>query len=167
MVTRIILSVFLILQNQLALLWPFIGLTELSQVHNKHIFNWLSFLDSVAALDFVACQSKKAAKPAVQRMMVSSSSKRANIWNILHSLLVFALFEDVMLSCCETAGYVRFALFTCGYGYSPPLATLAWANFHFLNAKVQLALLLHLDCRINMSLIVLLMINLYGRCFAL
>ena len=38
----------------------------------------------------------------------------------LHSLLVFALFEDVMLSCCETAGYVRFALFTSGYGYSPP-----------------------------------------------
>ena len=42
----------------------------------------------------------------------------------LHSLLVFALFEDVMLSCCETAGYVRFALFTSGYGYSPPSATL-------------------------------------------
>ena len=41
----------------------------------------------------------------------------------LHSLLVFALFEDVMLSCCETAGYVRFALFTSGYGYSPPSAT--------------------------------------------
>ena len=33
--------------------------------------------------------------------------------------------EDVMLSCCETAGYVRFALFTSGYGYSPPSATLA------------------------------------------
>ena len=48
----------------------------------------------------------------------------------LHSLLVFALFEDVMLSCCETAGYVRFALFTSGYGYSPPSATLAWDNFH-------------------------------------
>jgi len=43
----------------------------------------------------------------------------------LNSLLVFALFEDVMLSCCETAGYVRFALFTSGYGYSPPSATLA------------------------------------------
>ena len=43
----------------------------------------------------------------------------------LHRLLVFALFEDVMLSCCETAGYVRFALFTSGYGYSPPSATLA------------------------------------------
>ena len=43
----------------------------------------------------------------------------------LHSLLVFALFEDVMLYCCETAGYVRFALFTSGYGYSPPSATLA------------------------------------------
>ena len=55
----------------------------------------------------------------------------------LHSLLVFALFEDVMLSCCETAGYVRFALFTSGYGYSPPSATLAWDNFHLLNAKVQ------------------------------
>ena len=41
----------------------------------------------------------------------------------LHSLLVFALFEDVLLSCCETAGYVRFALFTSGYGYSPPSAT--------------------------------------------
>ena len=42
----------------------------------------------------------------------------------LHSLLVFALFEDVMLFCCETAGSVRFALFTSGYGYSPPSATL-------------------------------------------
>ena len=31
---------------------------------------------------------------------------------------MFALFEDVMLSCCETAGYVRFAIFTSGYGYS-------------------------------------------------
>ena len=41
----------------------------------------------------------------------------------LHSLLVFALFEDILLSCCETAGYVRFALFTSGYGYSPPSAT--------------------------------------------
>ena len=53
----------------------------------------------------------------------------------LHSLLVFALFEDVMLSCCETAGYVRFALFTSGYGYSPPSATLAWDNFHFFMRK--------------------------------
>ena len=43
----------------------------------------------------------------------------------LHSLFVFALFEDVMLSCCETAGCVRFALFTSGYGYSPPSATLS------------------------------------------
>ena len=43
----------------------------------------------------------------------------------LHNLLVFALFEDVLFSCSETAGYVRFALFTSGYGYSPPSATLA------------------------------------------
>ena len=43
----------------------------------------------------------------------------------INSLLVFALFEDVIFSCCETAGYVRFALFTSGYGYSPPSATLA------------------------------------------
>ena len=43
----------------------------------------------------------------------------------LNNLLVFALFEDVMLSCLEPAGYVRFALFTSGYGYSPPSATLA------------------------------------------
>ena len=48
----------------------------------------------------------------------------------MHSLLMFALFEDVFFSCCETAGYVRFALFTSGYGYSPPSATLAWDNFH-------------------------------------
>ena len=41
-----------------------------------------------------------------------------------YSQLVFALFEDVLLFCFETAGFVRFALFTCGYGYSPPLATL-------------------------------------------
>ena len=37
---------------------------------------------------------------------------------------MFALFEDVLFYCCETAGYVRFALFTSGYGCSPPLATL-------------------------------------------
>ena len=43
----------------------------------------------------------------------------------IYCLLVFALFEDVLFSCCETAGYVRFALFTSGYGYSPPSATLA------------------------------------------
>ena len=43
----------------------------------------------------------------------------------LHSLLLFALFEDVLFSYSETAGYVRFALFTSGYGYSPPSATLA------------------------------------------
>ena len=42
----------------------------------------------------------------------------------LHSLLVFALFEDVLFSYSETAGYVRFALFTSGYGYSPPSAPL-------------------------------------------
>ena len=56
----------------------------------------------------------------------------------LHSLLVFALFEDVLLSYCEAAGYVRFALFTSGYGYSPPSATLAGDNYHILKAKVQL-----------------------------
>ena len=38
-------------------------------------------------------------------------------------LLMFALFEDVLTTCCETAGSVRFALFTSGYGYSPPSAT--------------------------------------------
>ena len=43
----------------------------------------------------------------------------------MHNSLVFALFEDDLFSCCETAGYVRFALFTSGYGYSPPSATLA------------------------------------------
>ena len=43
----------------------------------------------------------------------------------IQSLLVFALFEDVLLSFCETAGYVHFALSTSGYGYSPPSATLA------------------------------------------
>ena len=43
----------------------------------------------------------------------------------LNSLLVFALFEDVLFTFCETAGYVRFALFTSGYGYSPPSATFA------------------------------------------
>ena len=43
----------------------------------------------------------------------------------LHNILMFALFEDVLFSFRETAGYVRFALFTSGYGYSPPLATLA------------------------------------------
>ena len=43
----------------------------------------------------------------------------------LHSLLVFALFEDVLTFCYKAAGYVRFALFTSGYGYSPPSATLA------------------------------------------
>ena len=42
-----------------------------------------------------------------------------------YSLLMFALFEDVLFSCCETAGYVRFALFTSGYGYSPSSRTLA------------------------------------------
>ena len=33
--------------------------------------------------------------------------------------------EDGPLAYGETAGYVRFALFTSGYGYSPPSATLA------------------------------------------
>ncbi len=42
----------------------------------------------------------------------------------LNNLLVFALFEDVISACIGTAGYVRFALFTSGYGYSPPSATL-------------------------------------------
>ena len=57
-------------------------------------------------------------------MKIISSSKMANIGGF-YSLLVFALFEDVLLFCFETAGFVRFALFTSGYGYSPPLATLA------------------------------------------
>ena len=38
---------------------------------------------------------------------------------------MFALFEDVFFIAVITAGYVRFALFTSGYGYSPPSATLA------------------------------------------
>ena len=56
---------------------------------------------------------------------------------------MFALFEDVMLSCCETAGYVRFALFTSGYGYSPPSATLWQATkssartFYILSYKIK------------------------------
>ena len=33
--------------------------------------------------------------------------------------------EDGLLAYGETAGYVRFALSTSGYGYSPPSATLA------------------------------------------
>ena len=42
-----------------------------------------------------------------------------------HGLLMFALFEDGPLAYGETAGCVRFALSTSGYGYSPPSATLA------------------------------------------
>ena len=38
---------------------------------------------------------------------------------------MFALFEDASFDYCETAGSVRFAHFTSGYGYSPPSATLA------------------------------------------
>ena len=37
---------------------------------------------------------------------------------------MFALFEDASFGHGGTAGYVRFALFTSGYGYSPPSATL-------------------------------------------
>ena len=36
---------------------------------------------------------------------------------------MFALFEDASFDHCETAGSVRFARFTSGYGYSPPSAT--------------------------------------------
>ena len=103
---------------------------------------------NVAALDLTACQSNKTVN------LKQASPKAANIHNrwlscqrqrslrssneqykivleegehmaYIQSLLVFALFEDVLLSFCETAGYVRFALFTSGYGYSPPSATLA------------------------------------------
>ena len=36
------------------------------------------------------------------------------------SLLMFALFEDVLFSCHETAGEESEANITCGYRYSPP-----------------------------------------------
>ena len=34
-------------------------------------------------------------------------------------MLLFALFEDVLSAFSATAGYVRFARFTSGYGHSP------------------------------------------------
>jgi len=53
-------SFFLLLQQIVSL---FVAI-ELLQVHNKHIFKRLSSQESVAALDFVACQSKKASPKA-------------------------------------------------------------------------------------------------------
>ena len=37
---------------------------------------------------------------------------------------MFALFEDDLTIILRTAGFAAFALFTSGYGYSPPSATL-------------------------------------------
>jgi len=54
---------------------------------------------------------------------VRTSSKRANIRK-LYMPPMFALFEDASFGHGGTAGSVRFALFTSGYGYSPPSATL-------------------------------------------
>ena len=42
----------------------------------------------------------------------------------VHEPLMFALFEDASFGYGGTAGSVRFALFTSGYGCSPPSATL-------------------------------------------
>jgi len=42
----------------------------------------------------------------------------------LHSLLVFALFEDDFTIIHGTAGFAAFDSSTSGYGYSPPSATL-------------------------------------------
>ena len=82
--------------------------TELSITTELSHLKWKFSQASVVALDFVACQSKK----------------RANIGNICLACLCSPSSDD-LFSCCETAGYVRFALFTSGYGYSPPSATLA------------------------------------------
>ena len=70
----------------------------------------ISITAGLAAEGSEACGSKDDGK------IVLEEGEHMEYW---HSLLVFALFEDVMLSCCETAGSVRFALFTSGYGYSP------------------------------------------------
>ena len=91
---------------------------------------------SVAALDFVACLSKKAAN--IHNRWLSCRRQRSlrsphgqykivleedEHMGPIKTLLMFALFEDVSFSFCETAGYVRFALFTSGYGYSPSSRT--------------------------------------------
>ena len=66
---------------------------------------------------------------------------------------MFALFEDAMLSCCETAGYVRFALFTSGYGYSPPSATLwqatKWLNGNLVGISINLCKSIQKELFIN------------------
>ena len=59
---------------------------------------------------------------------VSRLAHSFHLWTCVastHGLLMFALFEDGPLAYGETAGCVRFALSTSGYGYSPPSATLA------------------------------------------
>ena len=82
--------------------------TELLKVYYGHLSQ-----ASVAALDFVACQSKKAANihnrwlSCRRQRSLRSSHEQYKIvleegehMEYLHSLLVFALFEDVLLSCC-------------------------------------------------------------------
>ena len=85
-------------------LFLFFLFTELSQVHNKHICRRLLSLDSVAALSFVACQSKKAAnihnRWLSYRRRLSLGSKNDGMIvlekgehrNLLYSMLVFAIF---------------------------------------------------------------------------
>ena len=62
------------------------------------------------------------------------------------SLLMFALFEDVLFSCHETAGEESEANVTCGYRYSPPSCSgkrqsrarrrLLESNLHKIHAKI-------------------------------
>ena len=67
-----------------------------------------------------------------------SSSKRANIRGIFTVYLCSPSSRTFYFSCYETAGYVRFALFTSGYGYSPSSRTLAWdSSCYIINAKVS------------------------------
>ena len=134
--------------------WPinFISLTELSylkqatprstlslaKARRRRRRRRISITAGWAAEGSEACGSKNDGK------IVLEEGKHMEY---LHSLFVFALFEDVMLSCCETAGYVRFALFTSGYGYSPPSATL-WQAI-----KSSAAMLAWDDNRLKMCLL--------------
>ena len=100
--------------------------TELSQVHNVHISNdyYLNKRRRRRRTSITAGEESEAnvtcGFTAIEQNVLEEGEHKEH----LNSLLVFALFEDDFTFILWTAGFAAFCSSTCGYGYSPPSATL-------------------------------------------
>ena len=99
----------------------FIKITQVSHLINGNYLKRASPKAANIHNRWLSCRRQRSLRPYEWYKIVLEEGEHKGY---IYISLMFALFEDVLFSCCETAGSVRFALFTSGYGYLPPSATL-------------------------------------------